>query len=165
MPGYDYRTAAEYFITICTNHKRCILSEIVGEGSLSNKRASVSPVVKLTRYGKIADEQLHLLESRFSTVSIDTYVIMPNHIHLILQLQTGSSRAFSAVPVTVPAPAVSEVIGIFKSQTTRLCGTGAGLFQRSFHDHIIRGPRDYQKVWTYIAQNPAKWAEDCFYSP
>ena len=70
---YDYSSAGAYFITICTQNRCCLLSQIVGRG--------LAPAVpKLTQYGKIAEEQLLLIEKRYPSVKIDKYVIMPNHI-------------------------------------------------------------------------------------
>ena len=54
-----------------------------------------------------------------------------------------------------------DIIGNFKSYTTHK--NGKTLWQRSFHDHIIRDERDYQKIWNYIDSNPYKWNEDCFF--
>ena len=87
-------------------------------------------------------------------VAIDKYVIMPNHIHLIVSLnQTGGH---GDPPLQIP-----DVIGKIKSFTTHKFGKT--LFQRSFHDHIIRDENDYLKIWNYIDTNPQKWKEDCFY--
>lgn len=138
-----------YFITICVQSRRCILSRIVGEGL-------APPVAELTDIGRLAEEQLRRLPDRFPSVTVDKYVIMPNHIHLILELQKGAGGAS-------PSPTVTQVIGAFKSLVTRLCGGETKLFQRSFYDHIIRGEEDYQEIWEYIDQNPAKWQEDRFY--
>lgn len=156
LKGYDYGTGGAYFITICTQNRRCILSEImapkitVGEGL-------APPEVRLTAIGKLAEEQLWAIPERFPAAAVDRYVIMPNHIHLILRLQ-GTAGGAS------PSPTVTQVIGTFKSMTTRLCEGETKLFQRSFYDHVIRNEDDYQEIWTYLDQNPAKWAEDCFYT-
>ena len=90
---------------------------------------------------------------------------MPNHIHLIIEVLTttgndcvlnGSSQA--------PNP-TNEIIPKFVSLFKRHCNReiGKNIFQRSFHDHIIRGEKDYLKIWNYIDTNPQKWDEDCFY--
>ena len=147
---YEYSASGVYFITICTQDRRCILSEIVGEGL-------APPETRLTGYGKIADGQLSLLRARFPSVSVEKYVIMPNHIHLLLRLNVEAGGAS-------PSPTISTVIGVFKSQTTRLSKFGGKRFQRSFYDHIVRGEKDYWEIWGYIDANPAKWKEDCFYS-
>lgn len=150
LKGYDYSAPGAYFITICVQGRRCILSQItVGEGL-------APPVVCLTEKGKLAEEQIQRIPVRFPTAIVDKYVIMPNHIHLILTLRTGAGGAS-------PSPTITQVVGTFKSMTTRLCEGETKLFQRSFHDHIIRDERDYLRIWTYIDQNPAKWKDDCFY--
>ena len=80
---------------------------------------------------------------------------MPNHIHLLLQIQTDADGRL------ISAPTISTVVRLMKRETSRQIGFG--IWQRGFHDHVIRGERDYQEIWTYIDNNPAKWAEDRFY--
>ena len=149
LKDFDYSSPGAYFVTLCTEGKRQLLSQIVGEGL-------APPAVRLSRYGVVACEQIEAISSRFPCVRVDKYVIMPNHIHMILVIVDSGGAS--------PSPTVSHVIGVFKSVTTRMCGCGPHLFQRSFHDHIIRGENDYLKIWEYIDTNPMKWEEDCFYS-
>ncbi len=156
LKGYDYGSAGAYFITICTKNRQCVLSSIVGEGL-------APPVVRLTHYGEIAEAQICLLTSRFPSASVEKYVIMPNHIHLILRLQK-CTKDLSPAGGASPSPTVSTIIGVLKSIVARSCKCGTTLFQRSFHDHIIRNSEDYRRIWEYIDSNPAKWAEDCFYN-
>ena len=86
-------------------------------------------------------------------IVIDKYVIMPNHLHMIVILEdTGGDGT----------PPLQNVIGQLKSFTTNKFNKT--LWQRSFHDHIIRGEEDYQKIWEYIDTNPMKWEFDCFYT-
>jgi len=59
-------------------------------------------------------------------------------------------------------PPLHKIIGSFKSYTTHIFGNK--LWQRSYHDHIIRGEKDYLKIWNYIEHNTAKWREDCFFT-
>ena len=85
---------------------------------------------------------------------------MPNHVHILLQIENtlaeGTSRA--------PSP-TNALIPHFVSTLKRFCHRDIGklIFQRSYHDHVIRGKRDYLKIWEYIEHNPARWEEDCFY--
>ncbi len=151
---YDYSTPGAYFITICTKGREQFLSKItVGQGLAPAEN-------QLTVCGKIAKEQIVLLEERYPTVKIDKFVIMPNHIHLLISLYNQTAGAS-------PCPTISDVICTFKSLTTRLCRQegfkGLHLFQSSFHDHIIRNEKDYQKIWEYINTNVIKWETDCFY--
>lgn len=154
LKGYDYSTPGAYFITICTKDRKCLLSEItVGQG--------LAPAeTQLTIYGNIAKEQLELLELRYIGIKIDKYVIMPNHIHILISNYDMAAGAS-------PCPTISDVMRSFKSITTRLCRksglTESHLFQSSFHDHIIRNKNDYEKIWEYIDSNILKWEKDCFY--
>ncbi|WP_295632444.1 transposase [uncultured Intestinimonas sp.] len=81
---------------------------------------------------------------------------MPNHVHMILVLTSQGGR-------TLCAPTVSRVIKQFKGVVTKRAGLP--LWQKSFHDHIIRNEADYLRIWQYIDTNPLKWREDCFCAP
>ena len=150
LPEYDYSTPGAYFITICVSEKQCLLGNIVGGGALD------APQVRLSAYGKIVEKHI-LSGNRIPNVRVDKYVIMPNHLHLLLFVDCdGASKA---------PPPTNAVIPHFVSTFKRFChrDTGRKLFQRSYHDHIIRGDADYAKIWEYIDNNPARWQEDCFY--
>ena len=138
MENFDYSSNGYYFITICTANKQKILCNIVGDD------AHIVP----TNYGIIAEKYIKSIQG------IDKYVIMPNHIHLIIKNGNGTMRASS--------PTVSQKIKSFKIMVTKTIGKS--IFQRSFHDHIIRGENDYLKIWNYIDTNPHKWAEDKYYT-
>lgn len=150
LSRYTYSEPGAYFVTVCTQDRRCILSRIVGEGL-------APPAVKLTAYGRIADKQIRLIETRYPSIRVDHYVIMPNHIHLLCSISGRTGGAS-------PSPTIMDAVRVFKSGTTRLCGCGGKLFQRSFHDHIVRSEADYREIWTYIDTNPLKWREDRFYA-
>ena len=150
---FDYSTPGAYFVTICTQDKAPLLGTVVGGGALD------APDVRLSRYGEIAQKYI-LSGNRIPGVTVDKYVIMPNHIHLILLVDdtadTGTSRA--------PSP-TNAVIPHFVSTLKRFCHRDFGkkIFQRSYHDHVIRNEASYQKIWQYIDNNPILWQEDCFY--
>jgi len=153
LDNYDYSSAGAYFITICTQNRKCVLSCIVGRG--------LAPAESLlTEHGKIAERQLLSLEERYPFVSIDQYVVMPNHIHFILLLDGGTAGAS-------PRPTVSDVVCAYKSLTTRECkrnGFAEKLFQTSFYEHIIRNHSDYTEIVEYIQQNPSRWSSDKLYT-
>ena len=145
LESYDYSTAGAYFVTICTQNRRCLLSHIVGTSS----------EIQYTTYGEIAREQLFLLEQRYPSLKIDQYVIMPNHIHAILML--GESN---------PRPAITDIVCAYKSLTTRECKRVRPidrLFQTSFYEHVIRGRKDYDEIAEYIVNNPKQWELDQLY--
>ena len=151
---FDYSSAGAYFVTICVNNKLNLLSEIqnttvaVGEG-LAPPEISI----KLKPCGEIVKEQLQALEIRYENITIDDFVIMPNHIHIIVFLneQTGGAS---------PSPTLNDVICTFKSLTSRICKREFGIekiFQRSFFEHIIRDKSDYETRKKYIYENPIRW--------
>ena len=96
-------------------------------------------------------------------VRIEKYVVMPNHIHLLIAIQQGPSGASRTPPPT--SARASQVIPMFISTLKRLTNKTAGhaLWQRGYYDHIIRSPDDYNTIWHYIDTNPAKWAQDTRY--
>ena len=140
LPEYDYASPGAYFVTICTKDRRCILSDIT---------AGAAPCLQLTDTGKIV-EQYILSTERMTGFHVDNYVIMPNHIHMILRIDNGPPRA--------SAPTVSDAVGALKRLVNR--SLGRSIWQRSFHEHVIRNEHDYREIWAYIDANPARWAED-----
>ena len=81
---------------------------------------------------------------------------MPNHIHMILSINRDESGRLIA------APTISTIIGQMKRWISKQ--TGRGLWQKSFHEHVIRGEKDYREIWNYIENNPVRWAEDDYYT-
>ena len=158
LKKYDSSTPGAYFITICAHEHKCVFSRVqvsepVGDGL-------ARPVVILTNLGHIVEQQIAAIPNRFPTVSVDAYVIMPNHIHLLLSLHQDAGRAS-------PSPTVGAVIGALKSLSTRAARpylNGKPLFQRSFYDHVVRNEKDYTECWLYIDSNPARWAQDELYT-
>lgn len=153
LKDFDYSSATAYFITICTQNRKNILSTIVGEGF---------PLPQLSLCGKIVDKWIKNLPKKYQEISVDSYVIMPNHIHLLLLLSDGDGRGN-------PSPTVDKAIGWLKYQATKdinkISNTqGKKVFQRSFYDHIIRNRNDYQEIYNYIYENPIRWHFDKLYT-
>ena len=115
--------------------------------------------MRLSSLGRIVEKYI-LSSTRIPNVRMDKYVIMPNHIHLLI----GVDMADGNGPSRAPAP-TNAVIPHLVSTLKRFChrDVDTKIFQRSYHDHVIRDERDYLKVWEYIENNPARWKEDCFY--
>ena len=154
---YDYSSQGAYFITICTQNRRNILSEIVGQGLAPTEENDV--FVKCTKYGEICTEQLYAIETRYEHVKIDKFVIMPNHIHFITNLEEKAAGAS-------PRPTVMDVICSYKSLVAKKCrenGFNGKLFQTSFYEHIIRDRNDYNEIVRYIHENPINWKKDDLY--
>ncbi len=185
MRGYDYGSTGIYFITICVHNKKRILSKIVGERSPIPYTESHYPntvgegfplpyqfaEVNLLYCGKIADKWINRIPEHFKGVSVDCYVIMPNHIHLLLRItkdqnQKGTDGRGNPSPTEI---SVNSVVGWIKYQITReinnkLNKTGEKVLQRSYYDHIIRDRDDYYRIYKYIKKNPLCWQTDILYT-
>ena len=163
LEKYDYSSPGAYFITVCIQDRKCVLSRIVGRGLapaayLSNDRINDS--IEYTKYGEIAKRQLIALEERYFYLKIDCYVIMPNHIHAIFVLDNKAAGAS-------PRPTLTDIVCAYKSLTTaevKKCGFVGKLFQDSFYEHIIRNSDDYRETVDYILSNPIKWYFDELYN-
>ncbi len=149
LKQYDYQTPGYYYVTIHTVPNAPDLSNIQQFSPLC------APRVQLTVLGEEVQRQLYALEKRFPYVKLDKYIIMPNHIHMILRLlehREGEGHR----------PALPQVIGTYKSLTTRGCNEidnrpGRKVFQTSFYESVLRNEKAYQEIWRYIDDNPAKW--------
>ena len=157
LKDYDYSENGVYFITVCTKDRRRILSRIVGDDAH----------IVLKPYGRV-------LERYIENVSeIEKYVIMPNHIHMIIRLENGSMWASTpterdgeslvgADAHIRPKNKIASIVRSIKALTTK--EIGQSIFQRSYYDHVVRNDRDYQEIWKYIDENPQKWLLDKLYN-
>ncbi|HZK24179.1 MAG TPA: hypothetical protein VFC74_02190 [Oscillospiraceae bacterium] len=148
---YDYRQHGAYFVTICTRGKQHLLGEI----SKQRNPSSAHDCVCLSRIGRVTEFEINKLSSIYDRVKIDKYVIMPNHLHLIIIINNVENGQ------TVFAPTLSRIIKQFKGSITKQIGYP--LWQRSFYDHVIRSEQDYRAKWKYIDENPWHWQEDEYY--
>ena len=141
---YDYNEAGAYFVTVCTKDRKPVLCEIVGDGVLD-----VPPQSHLLPAGIIADKYIREMSVFYENISVAKYVIMPDHIHILLVVQNGASRTPSP---TKQHATVSRFVSTFK----RFCNKqyGENIWQASFNDHIVRNQEDFDKHWQYIENNP-----------
>ncbi len=155
LKNYDYSSEGAYFVTICTHNRQNILSNVVGDG------VHDIPQINLSQHGKVTEKYILIMNSKYDNIFIDKYIIMPNHIHIIIRIAKSLENGLSQAPNPTNS-IVPKFISLFKRYCNR--EIGHNIFQRSFHDHIIRGENDYLKIWNYIDLNPAKWKEDRFYT-
>jgi len=160
--SFDYNSIGAYFITICTQNRRCILSRIVGTGVLD------CPRNELTRYGVIADKYVKQLNDFYNHLSIEEYVIMPNHIHFLLWVKENKNttdNGQSRTPVPTNVGRSNSVCSQFVSTFKRFCNKeyGENIWQTRFNDHIIRNRNDYEEHVKYIYENPMRWCYDELY--
>jgi REP element-mobilizing transposase RayT len=156
LRGYDYASPGAYFVTICTEQRSCLFGD-VSDGAVS-----------LSAAGVVIDSWWNSIPTRFPDVVLDTWVVMPNHIHGIILIGTDPNVAERA-SATLP-----EVVRWFKSHSTRDYILGVKtegwprfpkrLWQQGFYDHIVRDDRSLDRIRAYIKANPDHWADDEYQS-
>ena len=156
LKDYDYSSNGAYFITICTKDRKNIFwdkeqPDFVGEDIILPPDS-----IRLSPYGKIAEEAINTIPEHYPHIELLQYVVMPNHVHMILFIPYDSGRMISS------PTSILTVVGQMKRTVSKKIGVK--IWQRSFHDHIIRDKNDYEKIVKYIYENPIKWQYDCFYT-
>ncbi len=149
IDGYDYSQEGVYFVTICTQDRKKILSKIsVGTPV---RGCPQEPCTELLPYGKIADKHIQQMHAFYEHISVDKYVIMPDHIHMLIRISGHPGRG---VP-TERTSTLAQFVGTFK----RFCNKeyDKNIWQARYYDHVIRNQRDYDEIWQYIENNPRKW--------
>ena len=150
LRDYDYSQPGAYFVTICVQYRKCLFGTII-DGQM-----------KLNEIGEIVVECWNHIPQHFPSVELGDSIIMPNHIHGIIVYPLVGARS--------PRPpknssALGKIVAYFKYQSTRHINQhhntpGTRIWQRNYHDHIIRDAPDLQRLRQYIQDNPLKWALD-----
>jgi REP element-mobilizing transposase RayT len=149
LTTYDYSTPNAYFITVCTENRKNLFWTDVG--AIIDRPKNVP----LTSLGMIVRQSIHDISSHYPAITVDHAVIMPNHIHLLLQINTDHDGR------SMIAPTISTVVRLMKGAVSKQAGFS--VWQKGFYDHIIRNDNDYRDIWNYIEGNPCKWSEDKLY--
>lgn len=153
LKGFDYRTPGYYFITICEKDRRNLFSRV------SNQSLSYSPA------GHMLVGATHEISFRFRNTELDTYIVMPNHVHLLLGVNLKD--------LLQEQDSLIDAVGWWKTVTTKRYIEGVNLlgwprfdgklWQEGYHDRIVRDQRELDYIRHYIEQNPVRWEEDTFY--
>ena len=156
LPAAAYNERGLYFITVCTKNREEVLGNIfVGDGVLD------VPNVILSEHGKIAEKYIMQMQDFYDNIRIEYFVIMPNHVHMLINVLKDVSFEDSNGTSRTPSP-TNTVISKFISTFKRFCNReiGENIWQRAYHDHIIRNDDDLEKHIDYIFNNPLNWESD-----
>lgn len=157
LQGYDYSKEGVYFVTICVKEKAEMFGRIPAVGAGFHARPDtldeMTVTVELSELGNIVKEAIEYIGNQ-PGISIDHYVIMPDHLHLLIGLAAGGHGS----------PPLRDVVGRLKScvlhEWNKLCGTQyVSFWQRSFHDRIVRNEQEYSDIRNYIQNNPCQWTQ------
>jgi putative transposase len=146
LPGFDYARPGIYFVSTCTHRRRCVLGRVV-DGK-----------VYLSKLGRIVEEEWLLTAERWPYVMLDSYVIMPNHVHGLIVIQEHPDSG----PARSRRKSLSSIVGAFKAAASRRVAAldgrqGRVLWQRSYHERVVRNYQELNRIRAYIAANPARW--------
>ena len=156
LKGYDYAQPGAYFVTLCTQDRTCLFGDVC------------AGKMRLNAFGKIvADEWVKTAEIR-DEIDLDEWVVMPNHFHGILVIGRGDRPVAPTKSVAAIGPqsrSVAAAIAGFKSAATKRINTlrgtpGMPVWQRNYHEHIIRNEDSLDRLRQYILDNPAQWTMD-----
>lgn len=165
LRDYDYSQPGAYFVTICAQHRKCLFGTII-DGKM-----------QLNEIGQIVVECWNRISQHFPSVELDEYVVMPNHTHGIIRLKIPGRIAIRSGEVAspalnndshkdeVPSPTLGRILAYFKYQSTKRINQyrdtqGTQVWQRNYHDHVVRDDPDLQRLRQYIQNNPMKWELD-----
>ena len=160
LKEYNYSANGAYFVTVCTKDRKHLFWN-KGKMRLRHTNRVGADIIRpedieLTETGEIVKEAIENIPIKYENIKLDSFVIMPNHIHIIFFTENPDSGRM------ISAPTRSVVIGQMKRYASKKAGFG--IWQKSFYDHIIRNYRDYDEKLNYILSNPLKWFDDEYYS-
>ena len=136
--NYDYSQENMYFITICVKDRLEILGKIDEYNNL-----------KLTKVGNIVKQEVNRLEDIYKNIKIDEYIVMPNHLHILILINYKDGTS------------ISRIIKHLKTNISR--EIKYSIWQKSFYEHIIRNGKEYLKIKEYIKNNIINWSKDKYF--
>ncbi len=167
LPNFDYRSENCYFVTTCTKNRVNFFGEIVQKEMQCND------------IGHVGEQQWHWLLNQYPYVNGHAFVVMPNHVHMVLEICHSNPTVRTGLDLSVhndlhsdlslqmdKIKSLSELVGAYKMTTSKRIhqmGYDEFAWQRSFHDHIIRSEKSYKYIVDYVCTNPQRWHEDKFY--
>ena len=153
---HDYAAPGAYAVTFCTHQRECWLASVEGTGAVA------------TEMGAVVEDHLRSLRRWFPLAHVDTFVVMPNHVHAIIVIRAGQTQPSNDVraqelrgsrPRSIPA-IVQNVKSVFARRIHALRGTpGAPVWQRDYYERVLR-ENEVEHARAYIAANPARWNKD-----
>jgi REP element-mobilizing transposase RayT len=157
LKGYDYSRAGAYFITICTHGRECLLGDVVDGEMRSNE------------YGDIVCDEWLKLPKRYPDIKLDAFGVMPNHTHAIITIHAVVG-AIHELPLRNDTKhrrtmLIPKIVGYVKTNTAKRINLsrnthGTRVWQRNYHEHVIRDETDLSRIREYIVNNPRKWDMD-----
>ena len=160
MRDFDYASTGAYFVTISAHNKECLFGAVDGEAMAVNELGAI-----------VREEWLKTPNIR-PNVSIDEFVVMPNHFHAIVFITENRRGVLQYAPTTTgtntihsPSQTIGAIVRGFKGATTKCINIlrdtpGVPVWQRNYYERVVRNDRELDSIRRYICNNPLKWADD-----
>lgn len=142
LQNYDYAQNGAYFVTVCTLYKRCIFGAV--------RDGADEPRMQMNESGLAVERIIRGIPLHYPSVEVTRSCVMPNHVHLLLSFSASEHN-----------PTLSNVINQFIGTVTK--ALGAPVWQKGFHDHIVRDLAEFRQIGDYIEHNAVKWRSDKFF--
>ena len=160
MKNYDYSSKGAYFVTVCVKNRAPILGEIMNVGRLAIKPPNSyenKVIVKLTDIGETTKYYIENINNVYENICVDTYIIMPDHIHLLLIFKDGGLRASRPTEETEISDKKRTLFSVIRSLKRMINRKiEKSIWQDSYYEHIIRNENDLYETRKYIEENPAR---------
>jgi putative transposase len=152
LKDYDYSQAGAYFVTICARDRHCLFGD-VKQGEMM-----------LNEYGQVVTKCWHDLINHYAGITLDAFIVMPNHIHCIIVINNDVGAGFKPAP-TDKRHGLSEIVRAFKTFSSRYINQirnapGTSVWQRNYYEHVIRSEKELNQIREYIVNNPMQWELD-----
>jgi putative transposase len=160
LKDFDYTGGALYFLTICTDKRRCIFGRVEDGQTRPNVLGRI-----------VEDEWTRSFELR-RHIDLDAYVIMPNHLHAIAALFDQGARSAplrgKRLRDGMQAKSLASLVAGFKAAVTKRAAATLPrlrmpIWQRNYYEHVVRNERDLERIRSYVEANPARWEEDGYH--
>lgn len=154
LQGYDYSQVSAYFVTMVTYNRECLFGDIVDGEMRTND------------IGRLVEEEWLKTARVRANVELDEFIVMPNHFHCVVAITSSVVGATRRVAPTGPTPnSIGSIMSQFKSIVTKRVNVlhntqGTSVWQRNYHEHIIRNEKELDRIREYIINNPANWEAD-----
>lgn len=172
LPGHNYASPGAYYVTICTHDRSCLFGDVIDRE------------VHLSRWGEIAQGCWAAIPDHAPTVSLDVFVVMPNHVHGIIVIDVTTVKSHSLPPIraqhAAPLPllppgspslrievvpgSLGAIVRSYKAAVTRQIKAqdrpDGPIWQRNYYEHVVRDQSDLDRIHAYIDANPACWQDD-----
>ena len=185
LKGYDYSQAGLYFITVCVYDRKCLFGKIENDEMILNEFGTIAYQQWETLHTRFINMELDVFQimpnHMHGIIALTEFVgatlaVAPDADGAVADQnsvadQIGAGASPAPITTIMKPKTIGDIVGAYKSLVANEClniykiknETMGKLWQRNYHEHIIRDGQSYQRISDYIISNPKKWNTDKFY--